>query len=123
MALDAVTVVVFTVLALFVPLSMLLLAKLIGARTTQNPVKLKNYESAEELIGHGRDITNDYLHYFPLYLGFELIVVVLLGWAMVSNIVGSAIGFAVIGISAGGFVLAALAMGLAHSKGIGASYG
>ncbi|MGI0141699.1 MAG: NADH-quinone oxidoreductase subunit A [Candidatus Micrarchaeales archaeon] len=116
MAYGFVTLAVFGAIALFVPLSMLLLAKLLGARTRQNPVKLQNYESAEVPIGTNKDVTNEYLHYFPLYLGFEMVVVVLIAWASVSSKISQNISFAIIGISVMAFVLSALALGIAHSK-------
>jgi len=113
----------FGALALFVPLSMLLLARLLGARTRQNPVKLDNYESAETPIGTKRDITTEYLHYFPLYLGFEMVIVVLLGWGTVYTRISQMMSLGIIGLSGVAFVLAAFALAMAHSKERDVSYG
>lgn len=113
----------FGAIALFVPLSMLLLAKLLGARTRQNPVKLENYESAEAPIGTKRDVTSEYLHYFPLYLGFEMVIVVLLGWGTVYTKLSQMVGLGIIGLSAIAFVMAAFALAIAHSKDRDVSYG
>ncbi|MDE1827670.1 MAG: NADH-quinone oxidoreductase subunit A [Candidatus Micrarchaeota archaeon] len=113
----------FGAIALFVPLSMLLLARLLGTRTRQNPVKLDNYESAETPIGTKRDITTEYLHYFPLYLGFEMVIVVLLGWGTVYTRIGQMISLGIIGLSGVAFVLAAFALAMAHSKERDVSYG
>ncbi|MDE1869615.1 MAG: NADH-quinone oxidoreductase subunit A [Candidatus Micrarchaeota archaeon] len=114
---------IFAALALFVPISMLILAKLIGARPSQNPIKLENYESAETPIGLSRDITNDYLEYFPLYLGFETVIVIVLSWAAVSGTVPMAISLGILGISAVSFILSALALGVARTGESGVVYG
>ena len=107
---------IFAFIAIFVPVSMLLIAKLLGARPKQNSVKLESYESAEEPIGTHRDITSDYLHYFPLYLGFELVVVVLIAWAMVEGHVGSVAGYSMLFIVGAAFVLSGLGIAIAHLR-------
>lgn len=117
------SVAIFAAIAIFVPLSMLLLAKLIGANVRQNPIKLESYESAESPIGFGRDVTNDYLHYFPLYLGFEIVLVLILSWAIVSATLSQTIGFSIIAVSVISFVLAAFGLGIANQKHEGVSYG
>ncbi|MDE1846274.1 MAG: NADH-quinone oxidoreductase subunit A [Candidatus Micrarchaeota archaeon] len=116
-------VAIFAALALFVPISMLVLAKLIGATPRQNPIKLENYESAESPIGVSRDITNDYLQYFPLYLGFEIVIVIILGWAAVSSSIPTAVSLGIIGISAVAFVLSSFALRISHAKENGVAYG
>ena len=118
-----VAVAIFAALALFVPISMLILARLIGARPSQNPIKLENYESAETPIGRSRDITNDYLEYFPLYLGFEIVIVIVLSWAAVSGSISMPVSLGIIGISAGSFILSALALGVAKTGESGVAYG
>lgn len=118
-----VAVAIFAALALFVPISMLILAKLIGASPKQNPIKLESYESAETPIGLSRDITNDYLEYFPLYLGFEIVIVIVFSWAAVSGKVAMGVSLGIIGISAVSFVLSALALGVAKTGESGVAYG
>lgn len=118
-----VAIAIFAALALFVPISMLIFAKLIGARRPQNPIKLENYESAEVPIGLSKDVTNDYLQYFPLYLGFEIMLVIILAWATVSGKLAMGISFAVIGISAVAFIMSAFALGIAQVKEEGVAYG
>ncbi|MDE1825727.1 MAG: NADH-quinone oxidoreductase subunit A [Candidatus Micrarchaeota archaeon] len=118
-----VSVIVFMALALFVPASMLLLSRLIGAKPRQNPIKLGNYESAEVPIGSARDITNEYLHYFPLYLGFEVVVVIILAWASVYGKLSMARDLEIIGISVLAFVMSVLALAIAHMKERNDSYG
>src|SRR5438105_13794963 len=99
MANDSTTIIIFAILAFFVPLSMLAFSKLIGPKTSQNPIKLGNYESAEVPIGLHRDITNEYLHYFPLYLGFEVVAVIIIAWVIVFNGYYTGVDLPILGVS------------------------
>ena len=116
MASEAITLAVFATLAFLVPLSMLAFSKLIGARPNQNPIKLGNYESAEVPFGPHKDVTNEYLHYFPLYLGFELVAVIILSWVIVFNNYYTGIDVIIIGISVFAFILSMFAILIARSK-------
>lgn len=116
-------VAIFAAFALFVPISMLVLARLIGASPRQNPIKLENYESAEHPIGLSRDITNDYLQYFPLYLGFEIVIVILLAWAAVFGSISTGVSLGIIGICVVAFLLSAFALRIAHARDGGVVYG
>jgi NADH:ubiquinone oxidoreductase subunit 3 (subunit A) len=120
---ETVSIIVFIALALLVPGSMLLLSKMIGAKPRQNPVKLGNYESAEVPIGSARDITNEYLHYFPLYLGFEVVVVIILAWSTAYGKLSMARDLEIMGISVLAFVMSVLALAIAHMKDRNDSYG
>lgn len=80
-----VALVLFVAFAVFVPASFLLFAKLLGRKEEGNPVKNAPYESGEETVGNSRDIDNEYLPYFMIFLPFEIVVVLLLIWATVTN--------------------------------------
>jgi len=75
----------FAIVAVFVPYSMLLTAKMLRRRRLDNPVKNAPYESGEKTIGKNRDIINEYLPYFMLFLPFEVVALLLLLWAPVSK--------------------------------------
>ena len=107
---------VLAVLAVLVPLGMLMTNWLIGANPKQNAVKLANYESSEAPIGTNRDITNEYLHYFPLYLGFELTAVVILAWAFVFDKTETTTNLLMIGLLAIAFVFSMFAIKIAGTK-------
>lgn len=113
---DYVALGIFALLALFVPFSMVLIAKLLAAKTTQNSVKLQNYESAEVPIGTHRDITNDYLHYFPLYIGFEFTAVIVIAWAYVFQAGQALVNLSVIGLLIGAFAISTLAIIVAKNR-------
>ncbi len=78
---------IFAAFAIFVPLSFLLTAKLLGRKRSGNPVKNAPYESGEEPIGVSKDVENEYLPNFMLFLPFEIIIVLLLVWAAVNRAV------------------------------------
>ncbi|MCL4383357.1 MAG: NADH-quinone oxidoreductase subunit A [Candidatus Marsarchaeota archaeon] len=71
--------------ALFMPISFLLTSKLLGPNPKNNKIKGAPYESGEEVIGSAKDIDNEYLGFFSIFLSFEIIVIILLLWASVSN--------------------------------------
>lgn len=116
MASDYLAVAVFGFLALFVPASMLLSIWLLGPKTKQNPVKLLNYESAEEPIGTHKDITNEYLHYFPLYLGFEFTAIVVIAWASVFSLSLGIINILMMALMGVALLFSAFALLIAKTK-------
>jgi len=75
----------FAALGITIPSLFLLTAKLIGHRSKGNPVKNAPYESAEESTGGSRDMDNEYLPYFMLFLPFELMLVILILWSTVAR--------------------------------------
>ncbi|MDE1870656.1 MAG: NADH-quinone oxidoreductase subunit A [Candidatus Micrarchaeota archaeon] len=76
------------------PASFILTFKLIGRGRKGNPVKNAPYESGEETIGSSRDIDNEYLPHFMIFLPFEVIMVALLLWSLVAGSSGFAAGMA-----------------------------
>ena len=83
-----IAIVFFAIVAAFVPLSFLLTAKLLRHRTGSNPVKVSPYESGEATIGKNRDVINEYLPFFMMFLPFEVVVMILLIWSFVSRQIG-----------------------------------
>lgn len=116
MAYEYIAVAVFAFLALIVPFSMILIAKLLGPKTKQNLVKLANYESAEVPIGTHKDVSNEYLHYFALYLAFEVIVVVVILWATAFKAIPFNINVYTIGLLFASFLFSILAFAIAAEK-------
>ena len=78
---DYIAVLVFAAISVFVPMSLLLTAKLLRHKTNGNAVKGSPYESAEATIGRNRDVINEYLPFFMMFLPFELVAVLLLVWS------------------------------------------
>ena len=92
----------FAVFAVFIPASFLMFAKLLGKRSEGNPVKNAPYESGEETVGRSRDIDNEYLPFFMIFIPFEIIVAILILWAMVARDLTYSYGiaFAMLGVLA-----------------------
>lgn len=82
MSYNYVALAVFTILAFIVPFGMILGSRLISRRVPGNKVKNAPWESGEVSVGRARDIDNEYLPFFSLFLPFEVIVGVLLVWSM-----------------------------------------
>jgi NADH:ubiquinone oxidoreductase subunit 3 (subunit A) len=76
-----VALLLFIAFAVFVPVSFLLTAKLLGRKESGNPVKNAPYESGEKTVGDSRDVDNEYLPYFMLFLPFEIVIAILVLWS------------------------------------------
>ncbi len=98
---------VFALIAVFVPVSLLVTAKLFRHRTRDNAVKTAPYESAEATIGKNRDVINEYLPFFMLFLPFEVVAIVLLTGSAVLRQLSYTSGILVIGLA-----IAAVALSL-----------
>ncbi|HIH50313.1 MAG: NADH-quinone oxidoreductase subunit A [Candidatus Micrarchaeaceae archaeon] len=99
---DYVALLLFAAFAIFIPASFILASKLLRKRGRGNPVRNAPYESGEETIGRSRDIENEYLPYFMLFLPFEIVIAILIIWS--SNVrqldYGTNIAFIILGIFA-----------------------
>ncbi len=91
---------VFSLISIFVPFSMLLGAKLLRHNSQSNSVKDSPYESAEATLGKNRDIMNEYMPFFMLFLPIEIVAVIILLWSSVSRNVPESSSLMVIGMAA-----------------------
>lgn len=85
MSLTYIAITVFIILSLFMPLSMILTSRMIRPFMKSNPVESAPYESAEESRGSRVSIMNEYIHYFPMFISFEIVVAVLAIWAPIGR--------------------------------------
>lgn len=76
---------VFVLLSISVPASFLLTSKFLRPSPSKNKTKQAPYESAEATIGKTRDVDNEYISFFALFLPFEIISMVLVLWALVAR--------------------------------------
>ena len=76
---------VFVLFGLIMAAAFLGTSKLLRKSIPGNPVKNAPYESGEKSIGSNRDIDNEYLPYFALFLPFEIIAIYALFWAPVAR--------------------------------------
>ena len=89
---------IFIAFAVFMPTSFVLTAKLLGRREAGYRVKNMPYESGEETTGTSRDVDNEYLPYFMIFLPFEVVTVILILWSTVSKSVGYLNGIAIMSL-------------------------
>jgi NADH:ubiquinone oxidoreductase subunit 3 (subunit A) len=82
---DYVALAIFSVLAFFVPFSLIMFSKIAGAKSPGNNVKNAPYESAEASIGKARDVDNEYMPFFALFLPMEIITAMLVVWVYASQ--------------------------------------
>lgn len=78
-----IALIIFLLLAIFVPFSMVLTSMMLRPKQKTNKTKTNNYESAENPIGEQRDITSNYLPYFPLFITFEFVGIITVIWSFV----------------------------------------
>lgn len=76
-----VALLIFMAFAAFIPISFIISIKLLSRKSQGNPVKNAPYESGEEPIGSSRDIENEYVPYFMIFLPFEIVLAVLILWS------------------------------------------
>ncbi len=93
-----IALVFFALFALFIPASFLLTSKMLRVNKPGNKVKNAPYESAEEPIGKSKDVDDEYLAYFALFLPFEIIGLGVLLWSVVARQVTLLTNILVIGL-------------------------
>ena len=94
-----IAIVFFAAAAIFVPYSMLIGAKLLRRNVPANLVKNAPYESAEAPIGENRDVINEYLPFFIIFLPFEVISMILIFWSAVARQISYTSNILVIGLA------------------------
>ncbi len=87
---------IFIAFAVFIPVSFVFASKLMSKKRSGNPVKNGPYESGEETIGTSKDIDNEYLPHFMIFLPFEMVIVVLILWSTVTKSINFGTSLAII---------------------------
>lgn len=116
MDITAVAIVIFVLFAVFTPASMLLTSIFLRKRTVSNAVRDSSYESAEESKGSRISIMAEYLHYFGMFIAFEIIVGIILIWAPVARQSSMISGMEILGLLAVGFVFEVFVMLISKSE-------
>lgn len=94
-----IAIIFFAAFAIFVPVSFLLTSKMLRKNPKSNPVRNAPYESGEETIGDNRDIDNEYLPFFALFLAFELIGMIIILWSLTTRSLSFNTNILVIGLT------------------------
>ena len=101
-------ILIFIAFSIFTPISLIITSRTLRRNTKRNIVKDSSYESAEESVGSRISIMNEYLHYFSMFIAFEIIAAMVLVWAPVAKVVPEIPSIAVLGL----LVVAALLEGI-----------
>jgi NADH:ubiquinone oxidoreductase subunit 3 (subunit A) len=98
-----IALIAFAILAFLVSLALIAASKLLARRSPGNAVKNAPWESGEESTGNARDVQNEYLPFFSLFLPFEVITGIIVVWATVAYGVGyfTSVGIIVLALAAG----------------------
>ncbi|MEM3841083.1 MAG: NADH-quinone oxidoreductase subunit A [Candidatus Micrarchaeaceae archaeon] len=91
-----IALVVFVLFGIFMPSSFLLASKLLRNKVPGNPVKNAPYESGEKSIGSSRDLDNEYISYFALFLPFELVAIYMIFWAPAARLTSAASSYGIL---------------------------
>lgn len=110
-------IIVFALIAVFVPLFLLLFSKLVRLRGNGNEVQTLVYESAEESVGQRVEIMHEYLHYFAIFLAFEIIAIMVIIWSTFSGQVRNASFSYILALLSFAVVFELLVFGIIKSKG------
>ncbi len=105
---------IFMIFSVFTPVSLILTSRALRRKTKRNVVKDAPYESAEESKGNRISIMNEYLHYFSMFIAFEIIVTVVMVWAPVSKSVPFLPSLAILGLLVVGMVFEAFTLLIAR---------
>jgi NADH:ubiquinone oxidoreductase subunit 3 (subunit A) len=106
----------FVLFALFVPISFLLTSKMLRVKSRGNRVKNTPYESAEQPIGKTRDVANEYLTFFAIFLPFEIMAMVVVLWSISARQLDLTTNIAVIGLAIVSMALALLGYKFASDR-------
>lgn len=116
MDVTAEAIIIFVLFSIFTPISLVLTSKTLRRRTTRNAVKDAPYESAEASVGGSISVMKEYLHYFSMFLAYEIIVVIALVWAAVARSVPFTASVAVLSLLVGGIMFEGFALMIARKK-------
>ncbi|MCL4387682.1 NADH-quinone oxidoreductase subunit A [Candidatus Marsarchaeota archaeon] len=81
-----IALVLFVLLGIFIPVSFLMTAKILGRKYRPNDVKDAPYESGEKVVGSSKDIDSEYFPFIMLFLPFEVVAILALVWSYASGI-------------------------------------
>jgi NADH:ubiquinone oxidoreductase subunit 3 (subunit A) len=105
---------IFLVVSLIMPFSLILTSILLRKRTKSNPVSRGSYESAETSAGSRISIMNEYIHFFSMFIAFEVLVVFILLWVVSAHLLPLIYNIIMIALLIFGFVFEMLILLLAR---------
>jgi NADH:ubiquinone oxidoreductase subunit 3 (subunit A) len=113
---DLLIISVFALISGAVPVIILLVSKSLRHLQSPNYVSELNYESGEEPIGESMDVSNDYLPYFPLFMAFEIVALLVIFWSLGAWEAQTDANYAFVGVVAFASVLSIITTSLIKAK-------
>ena len=97
-------IIIYALFSVFMPASIILTSFVLRNVTKSNPVKSSAFESAEQSKGTRISIMNEYIHYFPMFISFEIIAAITLIWILAARAIPFTNSMFVLGLMLLGFV-------------------
>ncbi|MCL5100568.1 MAG: hypothetical protein M1122_01255 [Candidatus Marsarchaeota archaeon] len=112
-----IALILFFLLSLFVPSSLLLTSLMIRRRKPTNGVSGLNFESAEQSVGGRISIMSEYLHYFSSFLAFEVVGAIVILWVGAAHMMSVSINAIMIAVLVFAMAMQAVVMLIARKGG------
>lgn len=93
-----VAILVFLAISLFVPFSLILTSIMLRKPEKSDPISSDSFESAEASTGQRVSIMNEYLHYFPIFLSFEVVMTIVIVWSLTARSIPFNSGLVILGL-------------------------
>ncbi|MCL4364934.1 MAG: NADH-quinone oxidoreductase subunit A [Candidatus Marsarchaeota archaeon] len=115
MDINVVAIVIFIIFSTFTPVSLVITSIFLRRQSKRNAMMGSPYESAEESRGNRISIMNEYMHYFSMFLSFEILVAVAIVWAPIARLLPTTASAAVLSLLVAGMVFEVFVMLIARS--------
>ena len=115
MDINVVAILIFILFSVFTPVSMVMTSVFLRRRSKKNVMMGSSYESAEESKGNRISIMNEYMHYFSMFLAFEILVAIIIVWAPITRLLPFLSSVAVLSLLVAGMVFEVFVMLIARS--------
>ncbi len=96
---------------------MLLFSRMVRKSPGNNEVQRSPYESAEESTGQRVEIMHEYLHYFTMFLAFEVLGVIVILWSTFSRVGQASSGIYIASLLVFGLIFEIFMLMMAKNKG------
>jgi NADH:ubiquinone oxidoreductase subunit 3 (subunit A) len=103
---------IFVLFALAVPFAMIFSSIMIRNRKRSNRVRNASFESAEASSGSRISIMNEYMHYFSIFVAFDIIVAIMLIWAYTAYLLTNTVNMIALMLPVAGFIMVVITLAM-----------
>ena len=100
--------------ALVVPFAMIFSSILIRNRKKSNRVKNASFESAEASVGSRISIMNEYMHYFSVFVAFDILIAIMLIWTYSASLLSNTTDMLILMLPVAGFMMVVITIAMAR---------